>query len=229
MVKANSLTKRQWFLLSALAVVGLTAFTTSAVSQAPVAVDQVPRGTVLPFAGAVPPPGFLLCDGTELAISAYPRLYAAIGTSWGAASSATFTLPDLRGRFLRGVDEGAGNDPNSTSRIAINPGGNVGDEVGSLQSDGRRGFSGTFSGTTSTAGSHSHTFNTYNDDYDEDDGNSSIHNDGWADDRPNTSSPTSNPVSTAGSHTHDFNLSVSFTGDAETRPKNAYVHFIIKY
>src|SRR5438132_1272895 len=35
--------------------------------------------------------------------------------------------------FLRGVDHGQGRDPDGAARAAMNPGGNVGDQVGSLE------------------------------------------------------------------------------------------------
>ena len=156
---------------------------------------------------------------------------AAIGKAWGSATTFTFTVPDLRGRFLRGVDGGAGNDPDRNSRGAINPGGNTGDNVGSLQGDGRRGFSGTFSGTTASAGSHTHTIRTRQGDWDEDDGDSDDEDPGWADDElsPNGSIQIRKSTDSAGSHTHSFNTNVTFTGEAESRPKNANINFIIKF
>ena len=63
-------------------------------------------------------------------------MFAVISTNWGAGDgSSTFNLPDLRGRFLRGVDSGSGNDPDASSRFSINSGGNTGDNVGSYQND----------------------------------------------------------------------------------------------
>jgi len=46
-----------------------------------------------------------------------------------------FNVPDLRGRFARGWNDGAGNDPDAATRIASNTGGATGDNVGSLQAD----------------------------------------------------------------------------------------------
>jgi len=70
-----------------------------------------PLGTVLPFAGATAPEGFMLCDGTELLASDHADLYAVIGTVWGHGDQiATFNLPDLRGEFVRGFDAGRGVD-----------------------------------------------------------------------------------------------------------------------
>src|ERR1019366_292364 len=52
------------------------------------------------------------CNGAIVASLSYPALFAAIGTTYGAGDgSTTFGLPDLRGEFLRGVDDGRGVDP----------------------------------------------------------------------------------------------------------------------
>lgn len=100
-------------------------------------------GVVLPYTGTNPPAGWLFCDGSSYPISQYPNLYAIIGTSFGGQSG-NFNIPDMRGRFMRGVDGGASNDPDhdvSTNngadgkRYASNPGGNTGNSVGSLQND----------------------------------------------------------------------------------------------
>jgi microcystin-dependent protein len=73
----------------------------------------IPSGTVMYIAGGSVPPGFLLADGSSVGIDQYHNLYMALG---GAASpygvnGASFTLPDLRGYFIRGADYGAGRDP----------------------------------------------------------------------------------------------------------------------
>jgi len=99
--------------------------------------DEVvtPVGSLVAFAGAAVPNGWLLCDGRAVSRTTYSALFAAIGTAWGVGDgSTTFNLPDMRGRFLRGVDNGAGRDPDSTLRFATN-GGNAGDRVGSGQPD----------------------------------------------------------------------------------------------
>ena len=64
----------------------------------------MPVGTVLPFAGAAIPPGFLLCDGTEVDTAVYSKLEAVIGNTYNSTPGAgKFGLPDLRGRFLAGM------------------------------------------------------------------------------------------------------------------------------
>jgi microcystin-dependent protein len=71
---------------------------------------SVPIGTVIAFAGAVPPKGYLLCDGTSYSRITYEDLYAVIGTLYGSLDGATFKVPDLRGEFIRGLDYGRGVD-----------------------------------------------------------------------------------------------------------------------
>jgi microcystin-dependent protein len=98
--------------------------------------QAVPPGTILEFGGVAVPAGFLPCDGTLVSRAQYPRLFAAIGTAFGAGDGVTtFHLPDFRGRFARGRDGGAGRDPEAGGRGPSNGGGNAGDAVGSLQGD----------------------------------------------------------------------------------------------
>ncbi len=112
----------------------------------------VPPGTIQAYGGIIdgnpgdtvdggapahlPPSGWLLCNGDQLngLNSTYASLYAAIGINFGGnTTSQAFNLPDLRGRFLRATDNGAGIDPDSASRTYDNIGGNTGDQVGSSQ------------------------------------------------------------------------------------------------
>lgn len=67
-----------------------------------------PVGTVFPFAGVSAPTDALSCDGSQVEQSAYPELYAILGTTWGSADSGYFRLPDLRSRVLVGAGQGSG-------------------------------------------------------------------------------------------------------------------------
>lgn len=68
-------------------------------------------GYVLPFATSTVPNGFLECNGAELSRTTYANLYAVIGDTYGAGDgSTTFNIPDLRGEFIRGFDNGRGVD-----------------------------------------------------------------------------------------------------------------------
>ncbi len=75
----------------------------------------MPVGSVITFAGTATPPGWLLCDGSEVArTGVYADLFTAIGTTYGAGNgSSTFKLPDLRGRTAIG----AGTGPGLTNRV----------------------------------------------------------------------------------------------------------------
>ena len=66
-------------------------------------------GTVLPFAGATAPDGWMLCYGQAVSRATYATLFAVIGTTFGVGDgSTTFNLPDLRGRVAAGKDDRGG-------------------------------------------------------------------------------------------------------------------------
>jgi microcystin-dependent protein len=66
------------------------------------------------------PPGWQLCDGSELLRAAYPALFARIGTTYGAGNgTTTFNVPDLRGRFIASETAGA----TGANRASITRGG----------------------------------------------------------------------------------------------------------
>ena len=63
----------------------------------------------IPF--SIVPSGYLKANGAAVSRITYARLFAKIGTTFGAGDgSTTFNLPDLRGYFLRGWDDGRGID-----------------------------------------------------------------------------------------------------------------------
>ncbi len=74
-------------------------------------------GQATPYFGAVAnksafEPDYLYADGRAVSRTAYPELFAVYGTIYGAGNgSTTFNIPDLRGVFVRGKDEGRGLDP----------------------------------------------------------------------------------------------------------------------
>jgi microcystin-dependent protein len=70
-------------------------------------------GSIVYFAMNAAPTGFLAANGALVSRVAYPDLFAAIGTTYGAGDgSTTFKLPELRGEFIRGWDAGRGIDVN---------------------------------------------------------------------------------------------------------------------
>jgi microcystin-dependent protein len=74
-------------------------------------VEGVPAGTVIHVAMNTAPSGYLKANGAAVSRTTYAALFAVIGTTFGAGNgSTTFNLPDLRGEFLRGWDDGRGVD-----------------------------------------------------------------------------------------------------------------------
>ncbi|MFZ0615420.1 MAG: tail fiber protein [Chthoniobacterales bacterium] len=85
-------------------------------------VDNLFVGAVVAFPRTTAPAGWLKANGAAVSRAAYAALFAAIGTTHGAGDgSTTFNLPDARGEFIRGLDDGRGVDSGRT--------------LGSLQSD----------------------------------------------------------------------------------------------
>jgi microcystin-dependent protein len=68
-------------------------------------------GQVSTFAMNTAPSGWLKANGAAVSRTTYATLFAAIGTTFGVGDgSTTFNLPDLRGEFMRGWDDGRGVD-----------------------------------------------------------------------------------------------------------------------
>lgn len=178
----------------------------------------VPTGSVSGYAGNTPPAGWFLCDGSTVSRTTYSQLFGAIGTAHGSGDgSTTFHLPDYRGRFLRGRDGAAGRDPDRLTRTAMNSGGNTGDAVGSVQTDGVPNLQGEAQAESGTVGFFRDV------------------NNGTA------TGPFYRGSNSAGSRVNyeagagkalGFNASLvssAYNNAQEVRPENANLNFIIKY
>ncbi|HCO5980377.1 TPA: tail fiber protein [Escherichia coli] len=64
--------------------------------------SALPVGVPVPWPSATPPTGWLKCNGAPFSAEEYPELAKAYPTN---------KLPDLRGEFIRGWDDGRGVDP----------------------------------------------------------------------------------------------------------------------
>ena len=162
-------------------------------------------GMVAYFALPSAPTGWLKANGAAISRTAYANLYAKIGTTFGVGDgSTTFTLPDLRGEFIRGWDDGKNVD---TSR-----------SFGSAQGAAMENH--THSGTTNTTGNHTHacdirTAYSFNNAFGGHNGN-----------------PVSGTAYTkaAGNHSHTVTTGNPNTGGGtETRPRNIAMLACIKY
>lgn len=63
--------------------------------------SALPAGVPVPWPSAMPPTGWLKCNGAAFIASQYPKL---------AQAYPALRLPDLRGEFIRGWDDGRGVD-----------------------------------------------------------------------------------------------------------------------
>ena len=63
--------------------------------------SALPVGVPVPWPSATPPTGWLKCNGAAFSAEEYPELAKAYPTN---------KLPDLRGEFMRGWDDGRGVD-----------------------------------------------------------------------------------------------------------------------
>lgn len=65
---------------------------------------KVPIGTIIAMSSDYIPTGYLLCNGSAVNRQTYSLLFAKIGTTYGEGDGTnTFNLPDLRGKFVRGL------------------------------------------------------------------------------------------------------------------------------
>lgn len=116
--------------------------TTKALNALLTQLDERLVGQVTHFDLDTPPQGFLRANGAAVSRIAYARLFAKIGTRHGAGNgSTTFNLPDARGLFIRGLDDGRNLDP--------------GRALGSTQADEIRSHG--HAGSSAGAGGHAHT------------------------------------------------------------------------
>lgn len=80
----------------------------------------LPVGAIIKWPSDIIPTGFIELNGDSLNKADYPDLYSYLldGGAGGiyGEDTETFTLPDYRGKFIRGWDHGAGIDPNASTR-----------------------------------------------------------------------------------------------------------------
>jgi microcystin-dependent protein len=153
----------------------------------------VPTGTIVAYYGTAAPEGWLLCNGDP--IPADDQRYDILKILIGAKT------PDLRGRFLRGIDPTAAIDPDGATR-----------SVGSMQADA---FQKHFFKVTIGGGNA---------------GFASFSPDGLGAVIPSNSSfPASGTQAFFASTLIEAGTNGVPRTSSETRPKNVAVNFIIKY
>lgn len=189
-----------------------------------------PTGAMITMTSNSAPSGYLKANGASVSRATYAALWAFAQASGNLAltqgsktagqygpgdGATTFTIPDLRGEFVRGWDDGRGVDSgrNFASDQADDLKAHT--HTGSAVSGGAH----THSGSTNSAGAHTHGVDIAT-------GPSGMG--GF----PVEFNPagTQYPTSSAGAHSHtvtidsggahSHTLSINNTGGAETRPRN---------
>jgi microcystin-dependent protein len=195
-----------------------------------IAQPGLPPGSMIQYAGASPPNGWLLCDGSAVSRASYAGLFAAIGTVYGAGNgSTTFNLPDMRGRTAIGLDSLGGTSANRiTATQADVLGGNGGAETHTPA--GSIALTGTVGNTTlsvSQTPAHTHVmpgagapYSIGTDRY----GVAFINSNGT-----NNSDGTTSSIGGGTAHNHSFTGSGTLTGTSfDTTPPWLALTFIIK-
>ena len=101
--------------------------------KADVEANELPAGMIIMVPTETVPSGFLHCNGAYISKATYANLYSAIGSAYGD-DGVTFRLPNYKGYFLRGWNNGSGVDPDAASRTNRGDG-TTGDHVGTKQAD----------------------------------------------------------------------------------------------
>ena len=184
-------------------------------------IQGVPTGAVFCMAISTVPSGYLECNGQIVNRTTYAALFTAIGVQYGAGNgSTTFQLPDLRGEFIRGFDNGKGTD--SGRQIGTSQTGSFGQHLHAVDlTTSNKTLTGQLkmiSKGFGTNGQASGVFTKIG-------GQSS-------DDANATGSASSGSVSFDASHDHTVVGNTDNTGSTsnsnETRPRNIAMMYIIK-
>lgn len=183
----------------------------------------LPVGTVVAFAGKIASSpseapsdyttniealGWMVCDGKACEVSKYPELFAVLGYLYGDEDG-KFKIPDYRGQFLRGVDSRTGKDSEDPdSRTNPDPAKEEEDKnkgVGSRQKDALQTHKHKYTKVSQTPITQG------------DKGAASVAN-------PPTDQLNDDPTDSLAAPPGNVRTSIE-----ETRPKNVYVNYIIKY
>ena len=172
------------------------------------AVDQLnqevavaaPPGVVMTFATPTVPTGWLEANGAAISRTTYSALFGAIGTTFGDGDgSTTFNLPDLRGEFLRGWDNGRGVDS--------------GRAFGSFQADENKEHN--HGGSVGSVGTHRHSVTAARE-------NRQWRGDGF------TTAGVNESFNSGSGGSHSHSLSIDNAGGNESRPRNIALLVCIK-
>lgn len=93
-----------------------------------------PAASMMVFAGASAPSGWLLCFGQAISRTTYAALFSAVSTTYGIGDgTTTFNLPDMRGRVAAGADNMGGSAAGRLTSTTMSPDGNTLGATGGTQ------------------------------------------------------------------------------------------------
>lgn len=179
-----------------------------------------PIGSIMASASSTVPQGYLVCDGSSYLISDYLNLFVAIGSTYNNSSNTDpnlyFSVPDLRGQFIRGQDSLHALGSRETYKTALPKTSpfitdSQGDHIHSL----------------SSSGAHTHTTKftlTYVDGTVLQALAPSTINKGSATYSTDSQGNHTHTISSNGSHTH----TIINGGDSETAPNNVSLSYLIR-
>ena len=172
-------------------------------------VNGVPTGAIFCVGVNTVPTGYVKCNGASYSTSGtYAGLFAVIGYTYGGSGS-SFNVPDLRGEFVRGFDDGR----------SVDSGRNIGSNQGAQNQSHDHNADASATSNVSDPG-HDHPARGYGGDDDGGDqfagsGNNAVRNNAIAD------ATTGISVST--------NVSIDIDNEGgEARPRNVALLYIIK-
>lgn len=168
-----------------MALPAASAFTGSAITEAQfksaitdlrnyiATMETVAPGVVAFYPKTTAPTGWLKANGAAVSRTTYSALFAAIGTAFGVGNgTTTFNVPDLRGEFIRGLDDGRGVDTGRTLSNSAQASQNL-SHTHTMDSQGAHTHTGAIvagtgwynpgdgpngrNGSTGSAGAHTHT------------------------------------------------------------------------
>lgn len=165
--------------------------------------ETVAPGVVAFYPNTTAPTGWLKANGAAVSRTTYDALFSAIGTAFGAGDGlTTFNIPDLRGEFIRGLDDGRGVDTGRT--LSNTPQGN-------------QNKSHSHTGTAGSAGGHAHSIACR---ASSGDGGAGV---------GSTSGVSGDTYATASAGEHTHSVTTVMEGGTEARPRNIALLACIKY
>lgn len=160
----------------------------------------VPAGAIIAFCHGHVFDGYLKANGAAISRTTFARLFGYFGTHYGAGDGhSTFNLPDLRGEFVRGWDDGRGLDPGRGFGSHQETQNLWHDHTASSDAQGEHTHGLTMGYTNLDSGNFGGGHNAYGTQY----------------------------TKPAGSHNH--NITVHGSGGNESRPPNIAMVYCVKY